>query len=274
MRFGTIKISLCVTTYNSVLRLQQVLKNILVLSEMPDEVLICDDGSGQSTRNLVRWFGERMPVPVYHLWQPDLGWRPSRSRNNGIRHSHGDYIVFLDGDCVPHRSFIRDHRRNARRGSLILGDRAHVREEALEEFSPDFLSVVYSMLKNRIHKRSSAIRLIQERPVCKVYSEVTAAQLAHFAVGCNFSAWRSDLLRVNGFNEAITGWGLEDVELIARLMAIGLEARKYKHQAIVYHLDHGVRPYDEVAVLHPVRTVFEMGTTVAPFGLSVLNPGK
>ena len=36
--------------------------------------------------------------------------------------------------------------------------------------------------------------------------------------GCNQAFWRDDLVRVNGFNEAIEGWGPEDKELCARLV--------------------------------------------------------
>lgn len=267
----SMKISLCITTYNSVMRLQQVFLHLLKLAEFPTEVLICDDGSGQATRDLVDWFRGRVPVPVHHLWEPDCGWRPSRARNNGIHHSSGDYLVFLDGDCVPHPLFITDHRRLASAGSMVLGDRAHVREAALSHFSGAPCDLMKALLAGRIHKRSSAVRLFFERPRVLRFEGLSARQLAHVAIGCNFSAWRSDLVGVNGFNEEITGWGLEDVELIARIMATGVKALKVKRRAVVYHLDHGERAYDAEAVLVPVERVFRDALTVTPSGLDRLR---
>lgn len=271
----TMKISLCITTYNAVTRLQQVFLNILTLHEWPAEILVCDDGSGQATRDLVGWFRSRSPVPVRHLWEPDDGWRPSRARNNGIYESIGDYIVFLDGDCVPHRRFIQDHRRLAAPGCLVLGDRAHVREWAVVRFKTGGMGLAKALLNGHIHKRRRAVRVFFERPQSHLFKTMDARRLAHMAIGCNFSAWREDLFRVNGFNEAITGWGLEDVELIARMMASGVVARKVRRRAIVYHLDHGERVYDSAAVLAPVESVFNEGLTTTPCGLNRLrsDPG-
>lgn len=266
-RDGQFRISLCITTYNSVLRLQQVFKSLIRMRHLPEEILICDDGSGQATRELVQWFSTQISIPVHHLWQPDCGWRPSRARNNGIQHSIGDYIVFIDGDCVPHARFVLDHRRLAKVGTLVLGDRAHVREEALQTFTPSLSHILMEMWRRRIHKRRSALRVFWERPERLRFDNLTYRQLAHLAVGCNFAAWRSNLLQVNGFNEAITGWGLEDVELIARIMATGVEARKVRRKAIVYHLDHGDRAYDSEAVLKPVEAVFRERRVLSPAGI-------
>lgn len=36
--------------------------------------------------------------------------------------------------------------------------------------------------------------------------------------------WRDDVVRVNGYNEAIEGWGREDSELAARLQQSGCYA--------------------------------------------------
>ena len=265
------KISLCITTYNSVTRLQQVFLNMLLFTEWPSEIVICDDGSGQATRDLIDWFRGRAPVPVRHVWEPDEGWRPSRARNNGIYASRGDYVVFLDGDCVPHRRFVEDHRRLSAPGYLVLGDRAHVREWALFRFKANPMGVMKAMLSGQIHKRSRAVRVFFERPCSLTFHGVDARHLAHVAIGCNFAAWREHLVQVNGFNESITGWGLEDVELIARLMASGVVARKVRRRAIVYHLDHGERLYDAEAVLAPVENVFREQLTTTRDGLNRLS---
>jgi hypothetical protein len=36
---------------------------------------------------------------------------------------NGDYIVFLDGDCIPQRDFIARHRALSQPGCLVSGSR-------------------------------------------------------------------------------------------------------------------------------------------------------
>jgi hypothetical protein len=59
--------------------------------------------------------------------------------------------------------------------------------------------------------------------------------------GGNASAWREDILAVNGFNEKMQYGGL-DREFGERLFNFGLKARQIRYSAIVLHLDHD-RPY-------------------------------
>ena len=53
--------------------------------------------------------------------------------------------------------------------------------------------------------------------------------------------WRDDLLRLNGFNEAMTGWGREDTELAIRAFHAGLLRRDVRFSALAYHLHHTSR---------------------------------
>lgn len=55
---------------------------------------------------------------------------------------------------------------------------------------------------------------------------------------CNLAVWRSDLDKVNGFDESFTGWGHEDSDLVVRLFHAGV-MRKYGAFATeVFHLWH------------------------------------
>ena len=55
---------------------------------------------------------------------------------------------------------------------------------------------------------------------------------------CNMSVWREDLLRVNGMDEAFSGWGLEDSELVIRLYRAGVRQKTARFAAPVFHLWH------------------------------------
>jgi hypothetical protein len=56
--------------------------------------------------------------------------------------------------------------------------------------------------------------------------------------GCNLAIWRADLQRVNGYNEAFTGWGREDSELAVRLLNSGVRRLDVRGWALCYHLWH------------------------------------
>jgi len=60
---------------------------------------------------------------------------------------------------------------------------------------------------------------------------------------CNMAFWRDDLLTINGFNEAMTGWGREDVELAARAFHHGLKRRDLRFAGLAIHLWHRSRKY-------------------------------
>jgi hypothetical protein len=68
--------------------------------------------------------------------------------------------------------------------------------------------------------------------VCKIKDHLRGIR------GCNLGIWRDDLVRVNGYNEAFTGWGREDSELAVRLMNIGIRRRDLRGRALCYHLWH------------------------------------
>jgi len=55
---------------------------------------------------------------------------------------------------------------------------------------------------------------------------------------CNLGVWREDLLRVNGFNEDMVGWGPEDKELCARLDHAGVRRQTLLFGGIACHLHH------------------------------------
>ena len=52
------------------------------------------------------------------------------------------------------------------------------------------------------------------------------------------SFWKEDIIKVNGFNENLVGWGLDDSEMIQRLINIGVEGKRLKFKGIVYHIYH------------------------------------
>ena len=234
----SLRLSLCITTYNNPAMLGRVLRGVARQTSLPEEVIICDDGSGPETRALVARKAEGFPVPLRHAWEPDAGWRVSRTRNNGILAAACPYLVFIDGDCVPHRRFIADHRRLAEPNCFIAGDRAHVHEAWVGRFDPTLPKVVYYLITKRLHKRRNALRVPWEKPLRFDRGSVDPDWMLQNVIGTNMAFWKEDAMRVNGFDETLEMWGPEDGEFLARLLNNGVKAKKHRRLAVTYHLDH------------------------------------
>jgi hypothetical protein len=50
--------------------------------------------------------------------------------------------------------------------------------------------------------------------------------------------WREDFVAVNGYDEAFTGWGREDTDLVVRFYRRGLRRRWFKLRGVAWHLHH------------------------------------
>ena len=200
----------------------------------PSEIIVADDGSDAPTRTLIEDFARRHPVPVRLVWQPHEGFRVARLRNLAIAASSADYLVFVDGDMLLHEAFIADHRRHARRGRFTQGVRARADERLTARLIADPRLPVTAFTPGLGLARR--IYLLRSR----AWSSGMRRIANHFIAikGCNQAFWRADLVRVNGFNEGIQGWGPEDKELCARLGNAGVRRQTLLFGGIAVHLEH------------------------------------
>src|SRR4029077_15497863 len=143
-------VSLIISTYNRPQALAKVLAGVERQLYPPREVLIADDGSTEPTRSLIEQWKDRSRVPVIHLWHPDEGFRKTIILNRAINKAQGEYVVFLDGDCVPHARFIGDHEALAEKGFWVQGRRCFVKSDYVGEFNPASTSIWRWLITGRI----------------------------------------------------------------------------------------------------------------------------
>jgi glycosyltransferase involved in cell wall biosynthesis len=228
----TISLSLIVTTYEWPKALNLTLRSIARQTELPDEIIIADDGSGPETTSLIHQWRRNLATPLHHVWQPHEGFRLARSRNAALAKARGEYVVFVDGDMVLHPNFVEDHRQLAQPGFFIQGCRLLTRAAAAQRMF-DKGELDLGFFAPGIERRHHAVRSsLLSRLFSKVRTDLTAIR------GCNQGYWRWDLVRTNGFNERMVGWGREDNELAARLHQLGLVRRNVKFKALATHLYH------------------------------------
>jgi glycosyltransferase involved in cell wall biosynthesis len=235
-----LKISVIISTYEAPAVLQKVLDGYALQSRAPDEIFITDDGSGSETKRVIDDFRKRVSFPVNHVWHPHDGFRKVILLNKAVATATGDYLVFTDGDCVPHPRYVEDHERLAERGFWVQGRRSYVKEQFVPEFQPGRTSVWHWMLTGRMAGVGKAIRLSQ--PL------VLRNREQRGIIGCNMAFWRDDVIAVNGFDEQWLGRGIgPDSDLGTRVYNLG-RFRKFAYaHALVYHLDHPVAPRDNLA---------------------------
>ena len=227
--------SVLVTTYEWPEALALVLRALASQSRLPGEVIVVDDGSGPATRACLLGLAARYPVPLRHVWQEHRGFRVGAARNRGIAAARGDYLVLLDGDMLPQRHFVRDHLAAARPRCFTQGQRA-LAAPALTAAILAGGTTRVSPFASNLGQRRHAVRAPWLRGIYRPRDYGRKRVMS-----CNQGFWREDLLALNGFNEAMTGWGREDTELAVRAYRAGIRRIQLYGTAIAVHLHHPPR---------------------------------
>lgn len=235
------RLSVVVTTYNHPEWLEKVLWGFEAQTFRDFDLLVADDGSDAPTRELVERLAPRLSYPVRHIWHPKQGFRKCTILNAAIAASAGEYLCFTDGDCVPRPDLLAVHASVAERGRFLSGgylklpmatSQAITREDILEGRSTD-----YAWLRAHGTLASAqSLRLYWGPVVARLLDALTTTRPTFN--GHNASAWRDDLVRVNGFDERLE-WGGLDREIGERLENAGVKGTQIRHRALVVHLDHG-----------------------------------
>lgn len=262
MKKGT-RCSVIVATYNQPDALALSLRSLFQQSRLPDEIVICDDGSRDETRQCIEQLRAESPVPLRHVWQPDEGFQLAKIRNKGIAIAEGEYIVQIDCDIIAHRHFVRDHLRNARRGSFFSGNRFLLSPESTAEtYRQKRLITAGTPLKQNLHR----LRLPLVQSLMANYYRWDKYYLD--VQGCNMAFWRDDLIAVNGYDERMVGYGGEDLDLSLRLINLGRQLRLLRFGGIEFHLHHKEVPRDPTSAnAHLALQQFADGVSRCEFGL-------
>ena len=238
------QISVIMTTYNRPDALAKVFSGLRRQISLPFEVIVADDGSAPETAALVKKLSGTAPFPVRHVWHADKGFRAAAIRNKAIRRATGDYLVLLDGDCIPDRHFIADHCRLAQRGFFLQGKRVLIEKRRTPAFR--FADTATAARKVRLFF-SSGIGNCHHLVRLPFFPASSSKSLSGVR-SCNLGLFRDDLVAVNGFNEDFVGWGREDSELVVRLYNYGLKRKNHPFMAVCYHLWHPENDRSHLAV--------------------------
>jgi cellulose synthase/poly-beta-1,6-N-acetylglucosamine synthase-like glycosyltransferase len=96
------KTDVIIPMFNAEKTISSVLTALSKQTRKPHSIIIVDDGSTDSSLNIVKQFSEKFPVKI--IKQHNQG--PASARNKGAQTSKADIIIFLDADCIPKKNWL------------------------------------------------------------------------------------------------------------------------------------------------------------------------
>jgi glycosyltransferase involved in cell wall biosynthesis len=269
----TPKASVIISVYNRFDFLQLVLAGLEVQTESDFEVIISDDGSNESFIHQLQVLQAHSPLRLRHNWHADDGFRKNQILNASIRLAHGDQLIFLDGDCIPHPAFIAEHLIHGGTGRCLAGRRIDISERLTLQLTPE--RVRQGMLQSPIIMLGQLADFLTRRTFHFMNGfYVTNKSLRRYfnrkergLLGANFSVMKSDLEAINGFDERYTAptFG-EDSDVEFRLRLNGITIIPVLNIAVTYHCHHKLLPRPEVSK-SLYEQVVRSGVAFTPYGL-------
>lgn len=223
----SLQCSVIIPTYNRVRLLRHTLESLVRQTLPADrfEVLVVDDGSSDSTADLVREYQD--VLNLRYFFQEDEGWRVAKARNVGIANARAGVCVFLDSGVLAHSGCLAAHVQShafATRPVAVIGyvycfnvdnEDARLINEAIDLDDPD--GTIATLRDNG--QWFDVREFFYDKYTDDFHDRVPAPWLPYWT--CNASANTAQLRAVGMFDEAFRSWGAEDVDLAYRLFLDG-----------------------------------------------------
>ena len=252
-------ISVLLATYNWPQALKLCLESLGTQTDLDFEIIIADDGSTADTKALIAATQTNFPVKMTHLWQEDEGFRKTRILNQAIETSTGEYLIFLDGDCIVQPDFIAQHRRLSQANHLVTGSRILLNDELSKQLLAwphwDFKKFTDKLLSHRLSggiNKYWPLKIKLGNGSWRDYKKFVWRRIK----GCNMACWKSDAKAINGFDESMTGWGHEDADFVFRLQRHHIQRKSGSWSTEVLHLFHKI--HDQTNAAENARRVRAM----------------
>jgi len=226
-----------VAAYNQSHELALVLAALAAQTDPNFDVVIADDGSDPPAERELAALAAELPFAIEWTWQEDVGFRKMRAQNRAALRRDSELILFLDGDCVPYRNWVATYRRCAKPGEFLVGGYIFLSEEETLRLTPEAVRAGAHERRLdaetwwRLHSADWRNRLYagrrKNRPRIR---------------GGNFAVARDLFERVDGFDEAFSGFGKEDSELRNRMRNAGARGISLWTRALLCHLSKRVFP--------------------------------
>jgi len=230
-----VEISIIISYYKALEDLKLILLALNRQSNINFEAIISEDDYNEETLAFIKNHKGDYNFTILHVNQDvDDGFRKTSMLNKSIKISNGRTLVFIDGDCIPHKHFVKAYINNTQENTMLKGRRVmlgkKITKEIKEEKTLDKLTGLSILLSDSSKKKET----IYLKSMSLVFTMKDKGLL-----GCNWGIQKQHLQAINGFDEdyirAAVG---EDTDIEWRLKRFGMESKSMKNKAIVYHLHH------------------------------------
>ncbi len=272
------RLSLVVSFYNNAVFLELILAALEIQSFEDFEVIIADDGSNPRVVETVRGLIDRCPLTVKHVWHEDRGFRKTTILNRAIKASSTDYLIFIDGDCIPHPKFIEEHYANRQDRVALTGRRVNMSKRVTQSLTPDLVKdgalqgiLFRQLILDGFLGKARNVEMgfyIRNRLMRKLFNRKVRG-----LKGCNMSFNKTDLVAINGFDERYCGPSTgEDTDVEYRLRLNGVGVKNLKNIAILYHRYHALIERGDAANKPIFEQTKREKLIYTPFGIEKSNP--
>lgn len=244
---GLPKTTIIISVYKDTEALGFILESLSNQTLPADEIIVSEDGDSSEMREFIASQKDRFSNLV-HLTQPDDGWWKNRAMNNAIQAASNEYLIFIDGDCVPYRTFIQAHAENAQKGIVLCGKRFELgpkfteqvkqHELTIRDIEKKFLWYLPAMIRDDARHPEDGLTFKSHSFISR---QIHKRYVRHI-IGCNWSCYKEDFLKINGFDETyrLPAEG-EDVDPSWRFRGVGIELKSCRNNANILHLYHPKR---------------------------------
>jgi len=228
-----LKLSVIMTTYNRAGHLRRGLYLVLNQEVKPDEVIIVDDGSTDSTRAVVEDYQRSQEVPIKYIYNRNFGYKNScLAKNIGIKQATGDLLIFTEPEVLHIGEVISAHLQHHTNPGLFVSS-------GTVYFV--FAGIIRKLTLGHFKKPKTILDI---QPIIE-WEEGYFPQPEDIAVLRKVNApycascWKEDLMKINGFDERYLPFnGYEDVDLLSRLSRVGVQTISDEDIQLI-HLAHG-----------------------------------
>ncbi|MEL4308720.1 glycosyltransferase family 2 protein [Joostella sp. CR20] len=250
-------LSIIISTYNSEAWLEKVLWGYQNQEFKDFEMVIADDGSKPSTKELLDKMQAEVFFPIKHVWQEDDGFQKSKILNKAIVACETPYIVMSDGDCIPRPDFLKVHNDLKEKGYFLSGGYFKLPMSTSKQISKeDILSGkcfdIKWLKENGVPSSFKLNKLTQSKTKADFLNFITPTKATWN--GNNSSGWKEDIVAVNGMDERMQ-YGGQDCELGERMINNGIKSKQIRYSTTCIHLDHsrGYKNEESIAKNNAIR---------------------
>lgn len=227
----TPKISVIVSIYTHLDNLYLILLGLAEQTFKNFEVIVSEDNDSPKTIKFLDEAREQFDFQIKHVSQEDIGFRKTKILNKAVLESSGEYLVFLDGDCIPHKKLLESYSKFLTNNTVCMGRRCFLDEyltnKVIEKRSLKPINILNIILHS--HHLDHVFYVPNAKP----------GDSNRRIEGCNWGVSKINLLEINGFDEDYVKAGVgEDHDVDWRLRKKGLTFLNIKRSVIVYHLAH------------------------------------